>query len=203
LACRRGEDLLFKDFSFEIHENQLVWLKGENGRGKTSLLRLIVGLSEPDFGSLAWRIASREDHESHKDKLVYIGHKNALKNDLTVAESLGFLAKLHGRTVTAQYIESALRILALQHRSNALVRTLSQGQRRRVALARLGLETIPSLWVLDEPFDSLDTQGTEIVNHLILQHIARGGSVMLTSHAALQIDASVVTPLELPVAIQP
>jgi heme exporter protein A len=130
---------------------------------------------------------------------AYIGHANALKDDLTVTESLTFLARLHGLECQSQRINAALRTLAIHHRRHAFVRTLSQGQRRRVALARLALESEPSVWILDEPFDALDTQGIEAVNQLLAAHLARGGSVLLTSHLALSLPETPVTELEFPV----
>ena len=104
---------------------------------------------------------------------VYIGHANALKDDLTVTESLTFLARLHGLESEPEAIRAALRTLAIHHRRHAVVRTLSQGQRRRVALARLALERAPSLWILDEPYDALDTEGVQAVNRLLAAHLGR------------------------------
>jgi heme exporter protein A len=117
--------------------------------------------------------------------VVYIGHLNALKDDLTVCEALQFMAGLHGGDDSRAGAVAALRSLGMHHRRNAPVRTLSQGQRRRAALARLALERRSSLWVLDEPFDALDTAGIEVVNHLLREHLRIGGSVLLTSHLEL------------------
>ena len=110
-------------------------------------------------------------------------------------------ARLHDLDSGAQDIRDALRTLAIHHRRHAIVRTLSQGQRRRVALARLALERDPSLWVLDEPFDALDTHGIDAVNRLLAGHLARGGSVLLTSHLALSLPPDLVTELQLPVEV--
>lgn len=190
LSCRRGEEWLFRDFSFSIRPGELVWLRGQNGSGKTSLLRIAAGLSRPEAGS----ITVAGGHPG-----VYIGHANALKDDLTVTESLTFLARLHGLESDSKRINGALRMLAIHHRRHAFVRTLSQGQRRRVALARLALEREPSLWILDEPFDALDTQGIEAINQLLAAHLASRGSVFLTSHLALSLPKTAVTELEFPV----
>ncbi len=171
---------------------ELVWLRGQNGSGKTSLLRIVAGLSRPEAGSIS--VGGGRPG-------AYIGHANALKDDLTVTESLSFLARLHDLDSGAQGIRDALRTLAIHHRRHAIVRTLSQGQRRRVALARLALEREPSLWVLDEPFDALDTHGIDAVNRLLAGHLARGGSVLLTSHLALSLPPDLVTELQLPVEV--
>ena len=194
VSCRRGQEWLFRDFSFSVKPGELVWLRGQNGSGKTSLLRIVAGLSRPEAGTIT--ITGGRPG-------AYIGHANALKDDLTVTESLTFLARLHDLESSAQGIRDALRTLAIHHRRQAVVRTLSQGQRRRVALARLALEREPSLWVLDEPFDALDVHGIEAVNRLLAAHLARGGSVLLTSHLALSLPPGLVTELELPVEASP
>lgn len=194
VSCRRGEEWLFRDFSFSIQPGELVWLRGQNGSGKTSLLRIAAGLSRPEGGTVT---------VSGGRPGAYIGHANALKDDLTVTESLAFLARLHGLECPSQRINAALRTLAIHHRRHAFVRTLSQGQRRRVALARLALEHEPSLWILDEPFDALDTQGIEAVNQLLAAHLARRGSVFLTSHLALSLPDTPVSELEFPAGAPP
>ena len=180
LACRRGDRILFKGLQFEVKPGQVVWLRGANGRGKTSLLRLLAGLSTPEAGQVGWSGSPRQR--------VYIAHANALKEDLTVLESLRFLARLHGRDDSTVALTEALRLFGMASRRDAFVRTLSQGQHRRVALARLALDAAPSLWILDEPFDALDTEGIGTLNALITQHAAKGGSVVLTSHQVLTLS---------------
>lgn len=181
LACRRGRDWLFRDLSFELRPGQLVWLRGFNGSGKTTLLRTVCGLSRPDEGELVW---PGDAHPGGAGQ-VYVGHLNAMKDDLSASEALQFISRLHGSEAGMDRIAQALRQLGVHHRRHALVRTLSQGQRRRVALARLALETRPSLWVLDEPFEALDADGIAAVQALIQGHLARRGGVLLTSHLAL------------------
>ena len=195
LACRRGADWLFRDLSFSVWPGQLVWLRGHNGSGKTTLLRAISGLTDPDEGHLTWAASSHAAHEPRSQRLVYVGHLNAMKDDLTVCESLQFIARLHGQDGSRPRVLEALRLLGMHHRRNAAVRTLSQGQRRRAALARLVLESDAALWVLDEPFDALDIAGIDTVNGLLKAHLARGGSVLLTSH--LPLDASALPATEL------
>lgn len=183
LACRRGDRILFKGLQFEVKPGQVVWLRGANGRGKTSLLRLLAGLSTPEAGQVSWA--------GTPTQRVYVAHANALKEDLTVLESLRFLARLHGRADSDAALGEALSLFGMASRRDALVRTLSQGQHRRVALARLALDVAPSLWILDEPFDALDTEGIHTLNTLLTQHAARGGSVVLTSHQALTLSEPV------------
>jgi heme exporter protein A len=187
LACRRGERVLFRELSLMLHPGQIVWVRGANGQGKTSLLRLLAGLAPPDAGGIAYA-AERER--------IYVGHANALKDDLTVAESLLFLSRLHGFSTDAAAQSAALQRFGLHSRRSAPVRTLSQGQRRRVALARLCLAPASALWLLDEPFDALDAEGVEALNALLAEHAMRGGGVVLTSHVPLTLKSP--APIELP-----
>ncbi len=187
LALRRGRDWLLRELDLSIAPGQLLWLRGPNGSGKTSLLRALVGLSAPQAGEIRRAAAAP----------VYIGHSTALKDDLSAHEALQFLACLHGRPSTAAHIDAALQRLQVQHRGRRSVRTLSQGQRRRVALARLALEDQPALWVLDEPFDALDSEGIGIVLQLIRAHLQRQGAVILTSHLPFELPGVALHTLDL------
>ena len=189
LECRRGDRVLFAPTSFAVAAGQIVWIRGANGQGKTTLLRTLAGLSAPAAGELAWagapEIAPRP---------LYLAHANALKDDLTVAESLRFLLHLGGHHVDSGDVDTALERFGMASRKDAFVRTLSQGQRRRVALARLAAERELRPWLLDEPFDALDAAGVEVLAGLIVGHARRGGSTVLTSHQALPIhDPAPVT----------
>ena len=189
LACRRGNRVLFRGVNLKLRAREAVWLRGRNGRGKTSLLRLAAGLSVPESGQVLWGDAPVRRADGFLPRLLYIGHSNALKDDLTALEALQFLARLHGRADDNASLHAALERLGMASRRDAPVRTLSQGQRRRVALARLALERAPGLWVLDEPYDALDVDGLQVVNELLRAHLARGGSVLLTSHQHPGSDA--------------
>jgi heme exporter protein A len=182
LSCRRGHRVLFRGVELQLRPRAAIWLRGRNGRGKTSLLRLAAGLSVPEGGQVLWGGTPLRRAEGFLQRLVYIGHTNALKDDLTALEALQFLARLHGRTHDTASLLAALERLGMASRRDAPVRTLSQGQRRRVALARLALEQQAALWLLDEPYDALDVDGVQAVNALLRAHLSRGGSVLLTSH---------------------
>ncbi len=182
LGCRRGNRLLFKGLNFELHPGQARWLRGRNGSGKTSLLRLAASLAQPDSGRITWGGVPVRHAPGYARRMCYVGHTNALKDDLTVSESLRFLARLHERDASAQAVHSALERVGLANRRDAPVRTLSQGQRRRAALARLALDTDAALWILDEPYDALDSDGVDRIDTLLREHVAGGGSVLLTSH---------------------
>ena len=197
LSLRRGREWLFKGLDFAVHPGQTLWLRGANGSGKTSLLRVATGLTRPEEGVITCRHRPLPAAPGFAQELVYLGHTHALKDDLTATESLEFLADLHGRDGNAQHIAGALKRLGVHHRRQHTVRTLSQGQRKRVALARLALECRPGIWVLDEPFDALDAEGIDTVNALILENLGRGGCVVLTSHIALRLNERTVCELHL------
>lgn len=180
LAVERGSRRLFSDLAFELRAGELLWVRGRNGRGKTSLLRLVAGLGSAVSGQMLFDGKAR----TAQRHVVYVGHANALKEDLSVAEALTFLLRIHGGRLDAAAITGALTHWGLLAQQHLPVRTLSQGQRRRVALARLAVERRASLWVLDEPFDALDTDGIECLNQLLAIHLQRGGSVLITGHQA-------------------
>ncbi len=176
----------------------VLWLRGRNGRGKTSLLRLLAGLSAPAAGRV--QLMGQDIQKAGaawRQHAAYVAHANALKEDLTALEALQFLAQLHGLPATINRLQAALQRLGIANRRHAPVRTLSQGQRRRVALARLVLSNHAPLWLLDEPFDALDTDGIEALNGLIAEHAADGGGVVLTSHQALSLQKPVPQVLDL------
>ena len=183
LQCRRGERVLFAPTSFVVRRGAIVWIRGANGQGKTTLLRTLAGLSAADAGQLAWAGAP-----ALAPRPLYLAHANALKDDLTVAESLRFLLHLGGNRVEGADVDTALDRFGLASRRNAFVRTLSQGQRRRVALARLAAQRELQPWLLDEPFDALDAGGVEVLAAVIAAHARRGGSIVLTSHLPVPID---------------
>ena len=180
LAAERGARLLFRNLELALPPGRVVWLRGRNGRGKTTLLRLLAGLATPAEGEV--KLDNRPLDGAARARLLYLGHQNALAGDLRVVEALRFLSALHGREAGAEQIAAALARLGLSRRHQAFVRTLSQGQRRRAALARLALPDAPPVWLLDEPFDALDTDGTAALQALIGEHVARGGSAVITSH---------------------
>lgn len=174
LAGRRGGRLLFDALSFTLAAGQIVWLRGRNGSGKTSLLRLLAGVAQPEVGTLR-----------RGAPLLYVAHANALKDDLTAAESLAFLARLHGQPTAS--VPDALARFGLRTLADAPVRVLSQGQRRRVTLARLALAPAAAVWLLDEPFDALDDEGTRALATLLRDHAAQGGAAVIASHGAPQL----------------
>ena len=199
LAAQRGERKLFRDLNLALAAGEVVWLRGRNGRGKTTLLRILAGLSSPAEGSVNLQRDDRTGSQgaggsfsprdaAARGDIVYIGHANALKDDLSAAEALEFLARVHGQEPSPASIAEALTRLGVAGHAQAVVRTLSQGQRRRVALARLALAAESRVWLLDEPFDALDDVGVNTLNTLLSEHARRGGVALLTSHQALVLN---------------
>jgi heme exporter protein A len=189
LEGQRGERVLFRQLELALAPADVVWLRGRNGRGKTTLLRLLAGLATPAAGVIEFRgVPLARAGAGWRAEMVYIGHTNALKDDLSATEALRFVAGLRGRTPDGPTVQQALSRLGVADRARAPVRTLSQGQRRRVALARLALPDPPALWLLDEPFDALDDVGITTLNGLLAEHSARGGAALLTSHQALSLN---------------
>ena len=189
VTCVRGGRALFGDLSCKVAPGQLLRVQGANGAGKTSLLRMVTGLLAPTQGQILWRGERLADlAEDFGRQLVYIGHAAALKDDLTALENLHLACLLGGLVVTQDEARLALRQAGLSGRERVVARQLSQGQRRRVALARLLLATGTPLWVLDEPFNALDTLATEWLCGLITAQLARAGVVVLTSHQQVGLD---------------
>lgn len=188
LACQRGERALFEHLELALEPGTVVWLRGRNGRGKTSLLRLLASLATPMAGEIrVFGEPSRRSHVEWRRGLVYIGHQNALKDDLTASEALTFLVQLGGPKPAPAQVDAALQRMGVHAKRRAQVRTLSQGQRRRVTLARLSLSIDKPLWLLDEPFDALDMDGIATLNALLREHAEAGGATLLTSHQALSL----------------
>jgi heme exporter protein A len=192
LECQRGERLLFAALSFRVEAGTCLHVAGENGAGKTSLLRIVCGLLAPTAGEVRWRgEPTRRLREAFCDELAYVGHLNGVKDDLTAAENVRFAAAIAGRPWSHDAVRDALRALGLAGFEDRPARTLSQGQRRRVALARLHFAAAAPLWVLDEPYTALDTRGVAALNALLGAHLARGGIVVLTTHQAVELPGRV------------
>jgi heme exporter protein A len=195
-SVRQGRRL-FKDLDFTLGGGELLRVAGENGSGKTTLLKILAGLLVPDAGDVRWRGEPvRALREEYSRELVYLGHAPAVKGDLSAAENLTVGCILGGLSPSPQALRDALERYGLP--TDAIpVRRLSQGQRRRAALARLLLSASVPLWLLDEPFAALDAPAARLTEELIAGHVARGNAVVYTTHQAAGIDKGVTRVVEL------
>lgn len=191
LECVRGERRLFRDLAFVLPAGGLLRVEGPNGSGKTSLLRMLCGLLTPEAGELRWQGENiRRLGERYRAALAYVGHQNALKDDLDAVENLRHAAALVGGGISRAAAEEALTRLGLGECSDLPTRLLSQGQKRRVTMARLLFRNEAPLWILDEPFVALDTRTVPVIAELIGAHLQRGGLVVYTTHQEVAIPAA-------------
>jgi heme exporter protein A len=187
LTCLRGERLVFQNLSFRARAGEALLLTGPNGSGKSSLLRLMAGLLAPAAGRLIWDGAAvADDRESHRARLHYVGHLDALKPALTVAENLAFYAALRGNPADDATLDRALVQFRLDQLADTPARFLSQGQRRRAALARVIVVPAP-LWLLDEPTLALDDASLAALGAVLTDHLAAGGHVIAATHAPIAV----------------
>ena len=192
LTCVRGDRRLFEDLSFTLNAGELLYLRGHNGSGKTSLMNCLCGLIAAESGEIRFNGKStRAEYDEFCRELLYIGHKSGTKDDLTATENLRFCQQLGRAPVSVDAADSALARMGLRGFEDLPTRTLSQGQRRRVALARLLLSDA-RLWVLDEPFTALDVDAVEQLRDTLRAHLDGGGLVVLSTHQDVDISERVV-----------
>jgi len=197
LGCTKGGRQLFKDVDCRLHAGHWLYVTGANGVGKTSLLRMLCGLAPVESGEILWNdapIGSQRD--SYQQDLCYLGHLNALQESMSVQENLMFTSALGGIALNEPKARSVLERFGLRGRARQLVRHLSQGQKRRVALSRLALSSA-RLWVLDEPYVAMDEAGIQMLSDLIASHLDTGGLAVLTSHQRVPVGAHPAQLLEL------
>ena len=187
VECERGGRTLFRGLSFALKGGELLRIAGQNGSGKTSLLRILCGLLAPTQGEVRWKgTRIGELREDYSRELVYLGHAPAVKDDLTPFENLDICCRLMGAQVHKEALTWALAAYSVP---DLPVRKLSQGQRRKAALARLLLSGAVPLWLLDEPFAALDSASVAQTEDVVGRHLAAGGAVVYTTHQSSALDA--------------
>ncbi len=195
LCCFRDDRELFRDLNFTLDSGQALFIEGRNGSGKTSLIRILTGLRQAESGEVIWcgENINRLGHEYCRH-FVYVGHLNGVKENLTVLENLK-MARVLGQTSSGLSLEDALEQVHLTHFEESMVHTLSAGQHRRLALARMLVIGSP-LWIMDEPFTALDKYGVELFESLLKTHTDNGGMAVMTSHHEMNlqdVDVKVLT----------
>ncbi len=197
LECVRGDRRLFSGLAFSLESGELLHLHGHNGSGKTTLMRAICGLIRPTAGEVQWNGTDiRRLGEEFNRELAYVGHRNGIKDDLTGVENLRISCVLDGIAVSEAKAWDALEQMGLKGCEDLPVRVLSQGQKRRVSLARLLLHASP-LWILDEPFTALDKAAVGFLQTVIRSHVERAGMVILTTHQEVSLTRGQVKQLQL------
>ncbi len=190
LACTRGERKLFQKINVDVHPGDALRIVGSNGSGKTSMLRLLCGLSSPAEGEVRWMgkplSAVREEFCA---QLLYLGHTNGVKDDLTAWENVVIASVLAGNPITRDDAYDALDQLGLDRAADLPTGVLSQGQRKRVALARLAFAGKTPLWILDEPFVALDVAAVASLSDTISRHLENQGMVVFTTHQEIELRA--------------
>jgi heme exporter protein A len=195
LSCIRDDRVLFEGLSFSIGSGEAIVLEGRNGTGKTSLLRILCGLRRPDEGEVRWHgIPIEKNYVDYYTHMAFVGHMDGIKRELSALENLRLSRSLCGSGNVS--IEEALETLLLTGFEDIPTYYLSAGQRRRVALARL-LATDARLWILDEPFTSLDREGIKLVENLMDEHVGAGGAMIMTSHHEVHLSTPGVRILNL------
>jgi heme exporter protein A len=198
LACTRGDRQLFSGIDLRLRPGEALWLSGANGSGKSSLLRILCGLSPPAAGAVHWHDQDiRRTRDDFYRDLFYCGHAPGLKDDLPAWRNIDVARRLSGQPCSVDDAIRALALFGLEHAAYLPCAILSQGQRKRVALARLALAPRPRLLVLDEPFSALDKDSVAALHALLEAHLRDGGMIVYTTHQDLALDAATLHRLDL------
>ncbi len=189
LTCVRGTRRLFKELSFSAESGELVELRGPNGSGKTSLLRILCGLAMPAAGEVRWNgTGIRSLGEEYFGAVAYLGHQNAVKDELTAIENLRISSAVCGYALDKKEAQEILKRVGLTQQQNLPARVLSAGQRRRLAMTRL-LTSKARLWILDEVLTSLDDAAMNLSREFISAHLKQDGIAIVATHQDLGLAA--------------
>jgi heme exporter protein A len=196
LECVRGDRPLFSNLSFRLKPGELMHVTGVNGSGKTTLLRTLCGLTRPQTGNILWNGSPIHTlGDDYRSQLAYVGHSNGIQGELTPVENLRASACLGGSADADRIADVLVRLgLAAYHHFPSKI--LSQGQKRRLALARLALQQKP-LWILDEPLSALDVDSVALMTEILLEHLAQNGMIIMTSHQEVDVETKTVLQIQL------
>ena len=186
LSCQRGYNLLFENLSFELNSGEVLRISGQNGSGKTSLLKIIAGLNTSELGSIVFD-QNKSNSETYQIETLYLGHYAALSSELSCIENLEYLTNLNTEILSPNF-HDALKEVGLENYEHESAGNLSAGQKRRVALSLLFISQ-SRVWLLDEPFTALDSDGIKIIENQIEKHCANGGLCILTTHQDCNIKS--------------
>ncbi len=196
LACSRRDNILFEGVSFKVTDRELLQIDGINGSGKSTMLRIIAGLTEPNEGQVLWdEQPILECRYQYQQLMTYLGHTNGVKEALSVAENLDVIHALSGHEQPLDH-DAVLKQIGLPGMHDVKLGKMSAGQKRRMGLSRLLINQSP-LWLLDEPFTSLDVDGKSIIEGLIVQHCQQGGIVIFATHQEMDIEGHTVRHIHL------
>ena len=184
ICCIRGDNTLFTHLNSIANNGDMLRIRGENGSGKTSLLRIIAGISSPDEGQVLWNDERINKSDSFASDIAYLAHRDGIKNEFTAIENLRFYQQLYHQN-KPQELFDILAALDISHTAYIPARQLSFGQRRRLGFARLLLAST-KLWLLDEPFTGIDIEGRSLLEQHCLNFLNKGGIVVLTHHAEIE-----------------
>ena len=197
LTCVRGTRRLFKDLNFSAAEGELVELRGPNGSGKTSLLRILCGLATPAAGEVRWKGRSiRSLGEEYSASVAYLGHQNAVKDELSALENLRISSAVSGQSLDKKRAQEILERVGLTQQQNLPARVLSAGQRRRLGMTRL-LTSTARLWILDEVLTSLDDRAMNLSRQFITDHLEQNGTAIVATHQDLNLKVPRIQRLQL------
>ena len=194
LGCSRNDRALFAALNLSVEPGQVLLLEGENGSGKTTLLRILCGYRQQDQGQLLWNGKAVTEIADYFQYISYVGHKNGVKDELSVEENLKMMSSMMSTSVIK--IKDVLKQIGLFKYSDVMTKQLSAGQKRKLALARL-LMTARPFWMLDEPFTSLDKSSVSYFEGVIKEHIQRNGMLILTSHHEVDLGGLNVNRFDL------
>lgn len=203
LECVRGDRTLFKALNFRVDPGEAIELRGANGSGKTSLLRILCGLAVPADGEVRWHGTNiRHQREEYSDSIAYLAHLNGVKDEFTTIENLLVAERVAGNALTIEEGIKTLDRAGLKNQRNLAARFLSAGQRRRLALSRL-FTSRARLWILDEVLTSLDDAGAQLARQLIETHLKAGGMAVIATHHDLNLSVDSVRRLDVSVGSKP